>query len=390
MTLNEVCPLLQVKGGMVLLVPEGGGGLKVISSCGSPYIFKPDALISGNIVGRVLQTTTAELSNNRDAGELFENGEGIIISLLCAPLKTEKGAIGAIVMLGDGSRQFTAGDLKLLNAIAMQTAPAIEIARLHQFELAKAQLEHDLQMAYQVQSGLLPSQMPVVEGWRLAAFWRPARGVSGDFYDFIHFPDGRLGLVIADVSDKGVPAALVMANTRSLLRAVAANATKRKHLSPGEILARANNLLCKDMPMNMFVTCQMVVLDPKNGQVCVANAGHNLPLRSGANGVFELRPTGLPLGLFSDMVYDEVEITLSYGDSLLMYSDGLVEAHNPRGDMFGTERLRQFLAPRPGFAPLQGEELIQYLLARLAEFTGPEWEQEDDVTFVTLERLSKP
>jgi serine phosphatase RsbU (regulator of sigma subunit) len=231
--------------------------------------------------------------------------------------------------------------------------------------------------------------MPTLEGWQVAAFWRPARGVSGDFYDFIYFPDGRLGLVIADVSDKGVPAALVMANTRSLLRAVAANATKRKHLSPGDILGRANDLLCKDMPMNMFVTCQLAVLDPQNGQVCLANAGHNLPFQRTAGNVVELRPTGLPLGLFSGIVYEEVEIALGFGDSLLMYSDGLVEAHNSQGDMFGTGRLRRYLADQIGSTPLQGEDLIQYLMARLVDFTGPEWEQEDDVTFVTLERMAK-
>jgi serine phosphatase RsbU (regulator of sigma subunit) len=388
MALDEACPLIQVNGGIVVLKREKKGGIEIIASCGYQWELKTDALVSKGVISHVLQTGIAELANQIDPQIYFVDLPDTTISLLCAPLKTEQTVFGALIMVGHGDKQFTAGDLKLLNAVAMQTAPAIEIADLHQFEIEKVRLERDLHSAYQVQSGLLPRKMPAVEGWQVAAFWQPARIVSGDFYDFIKFPDGSLGLAIADVADKGMPAALVMANTRSVLHAVAVSAGRQRRESPGKILARANNLLCEDMPMNMFTTCLLVILDPKSGQVSYANAGHNLPYQRTTRGVLELRTTGVPLGLFPNVVYDDKETTLDYGESLLMYSDGLTEAHNSRGEMFDYPRLRQYLEYQPGVLPLHGEELIRFLMEKLAEFTGPNWEQEDDVTLVTLVRSS--
>jgi serine phosphatase RsbU (regulator of sigma subunit) len=203
---------------------------------------------------------------------------------------------GVILMAGEGDRQYSAGDLKLLTAIAMQTAPAIEIAHLHQMELEHVRMERDLQVARQVQSGLLPRSLPEMPGWQVEALWQPAQAVGGDFYDFLHFPDGRTGLVIADVSNKGVPAALVMANTRSVLRAVAASARPDCCESPGKLLAQVNELLCQDMPRNMFVTCFLAILDPASGQVAFANAGQNLPYQRMPDGIKELYARGMPAG----------------------------------------------------------------------------------------------
>jgi hypothetical protein len=185
----------------------------------------------------VFQTGVTEISNELAAKEYFQGMESRTISLLCAPLKTEKRNLGVILFFSDGSRQFTANDLKLVNAVAMQTAPAIEIARFHQVELEKAVMERDLQTARQVQSALLPDKMPVLQGWRVSAHWQPARAVGGDFYEFIRFPGGGLGLAIADVTDKGVPAALVMATPaaccgRSPPHPGAAKASRRANCSP--------------------------------------------------------------------------------------------------------------------------------------------------------------
>jgi serine phosphatase RsbU (regulator of sigma subunit) len=290
-------------------------------------------------------------------------------------------------LIGETSRTFTAGDLKLLNAIAMQTAPAIEIAHLHQIELEKAWLERDLQMAQRVQSGLLPSQMPVLPGWQLAAFWQPAHVVSGDLYDFIHLPNNKLGLVVADVTDKGMPAALLMANARSVLRGVAASAGRSGWDSPGRLLAQVNDVLSEEMPMDMFVTCLLAVLDPETGCVRYANAGHNPPYLCNAQGATELRATGLPLGIFGDLEYEEKETHLHRGDNLLMYSDGLVEAHDPQRIMFGFPRLHQVLSTLPEKPRLDGDALLKYLMERLTEFTSPGWEQEDDITMVAIRRL---
>jgi serine phosphatase RsbU (regulator of sigma subunit) len=293
---------------------------------------------------------------------------------------------GAIILIGDESKMFSAGDLKLVTAIAMQAAPAIEIAHLHQVELEKAVIERDLQTAYKVQSGLLPRNVPILDGWKLAAYWKPAREVGGDFYEFIPLPDGRLVIAIADVSDKGVPAALVMANTHSVLRAITANLGESELVTPGMLLTRVNNVLYDNTPMNMFITCLLTILDVQTGQVWYANAGHNLPYKSTAEGIIELHATGVPLAIFPGVIYENHETSLGYGDSLLMYSDGLVEVHDLQGEMFGFSRLYQLLSNQNGSALLKGDALIQYLLSSLGEFTGPDWEQEDDVTIVALDR----
>src|SRR5437867_3273746 len=175
-------------------------------------------------------------------------------------------------------------------------------------------------------------------------------------------------------------AALVMAATRSILRAAAP-----RLISPNEVLQRVNDLLCPDMPPNMFVTCLYGVLDPRTGHFRYANAGHNLPYTRTEDGVVEFRATGLPLGLMPGMSYDEKEAVLGPGQTMLLSSDGLVEAHSPDGEMFGFPRLRELMAEHPG-----GASLLDHLLAELRRFVGPAWDQEDDVTLVTLWRASAP
>ena len=213
----------------------------------------------------------------------------------------------------------------------------------------------------------------------MRAFYRPAREVGGDFYDFLALPSGGLGLVVGDVTDKGVPAALVMATTRAILRS-----TAERIASPGQVLERVNELLYPDIPPNMFVTCLYAILDPETGLLQFANAGHDLPYRRASGSVDELRATGMPLGLMPGMTYEEDSVSLLPGESVLLYSDGLVEAHNPDREMFGFPRLRELVGSHEG-----GASLIDFLLQELAGFTGENWEQEDDVTLVTLQRQAK-
>ncbi len=165
--------------------------------------------------------------------------------------------------------------------------------------------------------------LPELSGWQLDAYYKPAREVGGDFYDFFELPDGQVGVVVGDVTDKGVPAAMVMAAARSVLRATAARV-----VSPGETLERVNELLCPDIPEKMFVTCLYGVIDPASGRFRFANAGHNLPFARTAGGAVELRATGMPLGLLPGMSYEEKEAVIAPGESLLLYSDGVTEAHS--------------------------------------------------------------
>ncbi len=300
---------------------------------------------------------------------------------MVVPLVSQGELVG-IINLGQrrSDQEYSSDDRRLLNDLAVQAAPAVRVAQLvRQQELAaveRERIESELRVARTIQQTLLPKAVPALDGWEIAAYWQPARAVGGDFYDFLQFPDGRLGLVIADVTDKGVPAALVMATTRTLLRAAA-----ERLISPSEVLARANEVLCPDIPPKMFVTCLYAVLDPATGRLQYANAGHDMPYLRRRSGVEELRARGMPLGLLPGMQYEEKEAMLAPGDTVLFYSDGLVEAHNSERAMFSFQRLSGLVNDHPG-----GGDLIRHLLAELASFTGPGWEQEDDVTMLTLQR----
>jgi PAS domain S-box-containing protein len=242
----------------------------------------------------------------------------------------------------------------------------------------RQRIEQELQVARLIQQTLLPKSLPGLPGYDMAAYYQPAREVGGDFYDFLELKDGRLGLVIGDVSGKGVPAAIVMAITRTMLHA----AYRLGSPAPGEILEQVNNILHPDIPPNMFVTCLVALLDSRIGRLQYANAGHDLPYLRHADGVSELRATGMPLGLMPNMSYEQKEIALQPGESVLLYSDGLVEAHDPRREMFGFPRMQEFVGAHPG-----GASLIDFLLTELEHFTGEEWEQEDDIALLTLQRL---
>jgi serine phosphatase RsbU (regulator of sigma subunit) len=233
-------------------------------------------------------------------------------------------------------------------------------------------------VARSIQQASLPKEVPTIEGWQISPFYQPAREVGGDFYDFLELKDGQLGLVVGDATGKGVPAALVMASARSMLRAVA----QASDYSPGDVLRRVNDSLVIDIPPNMFVTCFYAILDPDSGSLSYANAGHDLPYLWHGGDAGELRARGMPLGLMPGMSYEEKKIDLDVGEGVFFYSDGLVEAHAPKGEMFGFPRLRRLIAHHSE----EERSLGEFLLEELYSFVGEGWEQEDDITLLTLER----
>src|SRR5229473_80273 len=300
---------------------------------------------------------------------------------LVVPLISSGDLIG-LVNLGPrlSERDYSSEDRRLLNALAGYAAPALRVGQLVRQQQAEARhrerLQQELKIAQIIQQQFLPKSVPDLPSWHVAAFYRPARTVGGDFYDFIQLPDGRVMFVVGDVTDKGIPAALVMASTHALLRSAAP-----RLISPGAVLAHVNDLLCVDIPAHMFVTCLALVLDPATGQVEFANAGHDVPYVRTAGGVAELRARGMPLGLMPGMDYEEKSFRFQPGDCALLHSDGLAEAHAPDREMFGFPRVAE-LAGRGA----SGEALIDLCLTELGAFVGPDAEQEDDITLVSLER----
>ena len=252
----------------------------------------------------------------------------------------------------------------------------IMLPALEQQMRERERVEQELRVARRIQQASLPREVPTLEGWQLTPYYRSAREVGGDFYDFHPLSEGSLGVVVGDATGKGVPAALVMSTTLGMLQ-LAAQALGSS--SPGEVLERVNEALTVRIPSNMFVTCFYAILDPRSGTLSYANAGHDLPYLHRNGEAEELRARGMPLGLMAGMSYEEGEVSLGEGGCVLFYSDGLVEAHDPQGGMFGFPKLRALVAEH-------GEErsLGNLLLEELYSFVGEGWEQEDDITLLTL------
>ena len=306
-------------------------------------------------------------------------------AVLVVPL-ISSGSLVGLLSLGPrrSERGYSTDDLRLLNSLAGYAAPAMRVGQLVRQQQAEARqrerIDQELKIAQLIQQQFLPKELPDLPSWHVAAFYRPARTVGGDFYDFIPLPDGRVMFVVGDVTDKGVPAALVMASTHSLLRDAAP-----RLISPGKVLGHVNDMLCVDIPAHMFVTCLALVLDPVSGEVEFANAGHDVPYVRTRSGVQELRARGMPLGLMPGMPYEEMTFQFEPGDCALLHSDGLAEAHAPDREMFGFPRVSALVGKGPS-----GEALIDLCLTELGSFTGPDHEQEDDITLVSLQRSPSP
>ena len=305
-------------------------------------------------------------------------------AILCAPLKTSEQVLG-VILIGRrvGEPVFTAGDEKLLMALAGQAAIAIEKARLHLEEIKRQRLEEELAVGRQIQLSLLPEACPVVSGWEFAAVYQPARLIGGDLYDFFELPGEphRLGLLIADVTGKGVPAALFMAFSRTVIRME--SMTGR---NPSVVLSRANRFIIKDTRSGLLLSAFYATLDIRSGRLVCANAGHNSPLwlRATTGESHELPARGIVLGAFNDIALEECQIDVAPGDLLVFYTDGVTEARDANGQMFDEDRLQATVAANPDTT---AEQVLQAIVGAVKDFTG-DTPPSDDLTLFVVKRTA--
>jgi serine phosphatase RsbU (regulator of sigma subunit) len=301
---------------------------------------------------------------------------------VAVPLRSNDRVIG-VMALGRklSGTPYRGLDLRFLSRVAEKVGPALRMVELVERQetdrVHRERYEQELSVARRIQRELLPRVIPQPEGWRFEVFYEPAREVGGDFYDFYDLGEGSVGVVVGDVTDKGMPAALVMASCRTVLRGIVLG---DRTLAPGEVLRRANELLVGDIPTGMFITCLYVQVETSSGKFRFSNAGHNLPLHKTENGTREIRARGMPLGLLSGMEYEGREAVIERGESVVLTSDGITEAHNADRVMFGFDRMRDNVAAAPSDGGLQT------LLLAHQSFVG-EIDQEDDITLIALNRM---
>jgi len=299
-------------------------------------------------------------------------------AILCFPLRAKSGLVGLLVV--DEPRRASHPRLQsILTGIAHQTATVLETASLQASAVERDRLEQELAVAHSIQASFIPDTAPTLPGWQIAAAWEAARQVSGDFYDFIPLADGHWGLVIADVADKGMPAALFMAVCRTLLRAAAIS-----RLSPAATLMRVNELLLNDSRSDLFVTVFYAVWNPQTGRVTYASAGHNAALlvRNRTKQISELRARGIALGVIRDIEIEEHQVTLQPGDVLVAYTDGLTEAVRPDYTQWGLERFKAALLSACGAS---AQAMLDRVLQEVRDFVGGA-PQSDDLTLWLLRR----
>ena len=325
--------------------------------------------------------------------------ENEVCLLLAFPLSVKGKVLGALLVEepppmpieafsgGNANLRLRAKRMEIITGISQQAALAIQNDQLQREMVERERLERELQLAREIQRSFLPQTIPNIPGWDLKVFWRTAREVGGDFYDIFVLPGKRLGLVIADVADKGMPAALFMTLVRTLVRA-----SVQRTNSPAEVLKRVNHLLVPDATRGMFVTIVYAILHMETGELDYANAGHTPPLllRSQTCQLERILRTGMALGVQERNRIEELHFVIDPGDFLIMYTDGLTEAFSPDGNMYDEARLRKVIeqtalskSDESGFTSLTAQEMLQEIDGSLEVFTGGA-ALSDDMTLLIL------
>jgi serine phosphatase RsbU (regulator of sigma subunit)/pSer/pThr/pTyr-binding forkhead associated (FHA) protein len=340
--------------------------------------------ISSAVRDKVINEKSSVLVRDAQLDDAFKGRMSIVEqkvhSMMAAPLQTKERIIGLIYLDSPYIlREFTKDDLSLLTLMANVAAFRIENARLVEVEQAERIMKRDLAQAADIQNGMLPDKAPQIHGADLAGFNAACRTVGGDYYDFFSYSDDRVGLTLGDVSGKGMPASLLMAQLHARVQVLAEEPDNL-----GSFMSRLNKATCARCPSNRFITFFFAVFDAGTGELAFANAGHNPPVVVRANGEAELVEGGGPvLGILPIAPYSEMHTRLEHGDMIVLYSDGVTEANNLNYDEFGEDRFIEVLKAnrnKPASA------IVDAVTKALAEFSAGA-PQADDITLVVAKRL---
>ncbi|MCU0499238.1 MAG: SpoIIE family protein phosphatase [Anaerolineae bacterium] len=350
--IESVMKVTKAQRGFLMIADETQEELRVLVARGMDGKTIEEEGYSTTIVKQVVATQQPLLTNNAQFDTRYQAGQSIIMrglrAILCAPMATKGRLVGVLyVDTSMRSGNFSQADRDLLSAVAGQAAIALENARLYTVAVEKGRLERELQMAREIQESLLPRQMPQVAHYQVAARWESAREVAGDFYDAFELGEDRFGVVIADVSDKGAPAALFMAVARTMIRA-----HSFAGLSAIDTVSRTNDLILDDADSGMFVTVYHSVFE-SNGRSVHVNAGHNPPIyyRAKAKELFFMSRGGRAVGWFPENPLHQTDMQLEPGDLLVYYTDGVTEAQSTKGEFFGEDRLAEIIQRCVDYSP---------------------------------------
>ncbi|HEX8169536.1 MAG TPA: SpoIIE family protein phosphatase [Thermoanaerobaculia bacterium] len=381
--LDRVVDVLQPSRAALALLGSDGKTFEHVHLRRSDDSDSTDLFISRTLLGEVIEERNVVSYVDTSADEKLARAQSIIAqnirAAVCAPLLVGDAVLGVLYLDFLATRgAVTPEDMRLVAQIARFAAVKLETTRLREEALAKAKLEEELRTAYTIQSRLLPATLPEIDGYTFAGTNKPCRTVSGDYFDVLMRPDGRMYFIIADVSGKGITAALVMSSV-----ATAFNIFTRTDPTPAELVTEMNVTLAPKTSPSKFVTLVVGVLDPKSGEVEFTNAGHVAPLLVSRDGVAAQTSTDMVVGMFGHARYRNQRVTLAPGDALVLFTDGVTEAENPREEQLGLEPVAQLLATMHA---TRAPQLLDAIETHVQTFAGGE-PSADDVTLLALTRL---
>jgi sigma-B regulation protein RsbU (phosphoserine phosphatase) len=406
--LSAITRILKARGGCIFLVDDSGSHLQasIIEGIFSPWT-KPDAStmekilsknkyleeylraqkipIGSGIIGQTAQSGFPSLIADATMDSRMPKYTDEVLkikTMLSVPLKIKESTIGVLALVNkENNQSFTDTDLGLLQGLGDLASISINNARFNQAILEKQKLDCDLNIAKEIQHMLLPRTYPNIEHWDIGVLSRTAMEIGGDYYDFIDISNDKIGIVIADVSGKSIPGALVMSMTRSIMRSKATEV----HSASGVLIA-ANELICQDIEQNMFISLAYIILDKKRNQVTYARAGHEpiIVYRAKDSSCEIIKPDGMVLGVTCDPSFNncikEVSFQIYPGDIIVMYTDGITESINEKQEEFGTTNLMDAVRISNKES---AEDIVKNIIERVSRFTG-DIPQRDDLTLVVL------